>query len=288
MPKLIQPRRKRLPILPIIIVVLIGIILTYRYRATIFHLKSPTNQQVTSQESGLTAVPAPAPAVTLPPAPEVASSGPAAVSASDPAQLAQQFHEFFAHLDSQEYIRAYSLKGGSEAYLTQLVAQVLAQPPVVVGEADDHLTMIKNSAHFYHVLGPKNIALIKEILASEKDGLEPLLATCYAWSRLPATSQGQGLQLNLPLKQLYEYASFFINTLGGQSYLLRRTPDLRMLAQYYSLRIIDQANQESENRHGIAIQRAVRVSLQEIGAADSLADKNQYLATLQEIGSRAK
>lgn len=268
-----------------LVVVLVGGFYLYRHRATIFQFTTPASPPpITADHLGQTAAPLP-PAATA--VPTVPSESPAPAAPPDPALLAQQLREFFTHLDNQEYIRAYGLKGGSQSYLGQLLHQILDQPPVVKGEADDRMTMLKNSAHFYRVLGPKNIALLKEILATEGEGLEPLLATCYSWSQLPVSSQSQEPNLVFPGKKIYEYAGFFVNTLGGQSYLLRRSPKVRVLIQYYSLLIIDRANQELANRHGITIKRAVERARQELGAADFLADQAHYLTTLEELGSRA-
>ncbi len=283
MPKLIEPRRQPLPLLPTILVavaVLAGGFFLYRHRAAIFPPRPPL-----VLESRVKAIPASPPVLVAKPE---AGGETVAPAAPDPAQLARQLREFFARLDSQEYIRAHALKGGSQVYFGQLLAKVLAQPPVVAGEAESSYAILKNSAHIYRVLGGNNIALIKEILAAEKEGLEPFLAACHAWSRLPPASREQGLNLAFPEEKVYEYAAYFLNTLGGQSYLLRRAPNLRMLIQYYSLLVIDQANQEGRNRHGIAIKRAVERCRREIATMDSLANKEQYLTTLDELARRAQ
>lgn len=278
MPKLIEPRPNRLPIVLALLFLLVGYG-AYHYRGVLFPHHPPAVTPPLAQEGEMHPPPAIAPA---PATPEATPPAPLA-----PSQLAQQVRDFFTHLDGQEYIRAHQLKGGSLVYLGQLLAQALAHPPAVAGRATDNLATIKNGAHLYHVLGGQNLALLKEIALHEQETLESFLATFYAWSRLPAADQqGADLPLQLPLKPAYEYACFFLDTIGGQSYLLRRPPTLRLLGQYYALRLVAQAEQESLNRHRIATDHAAGRLRQEISANASLANKEEYLATIEGLGGK--
>jgi hypothetical protein len=55
------------------------------------------------------------------------------------------------------------------------------------------------------------------------------------------------------MKTIYEYATFFLNTLGGRSYMLRRDSKMRMLVNYYALLAVDMANDTGRNIYGIDI-----------------------------------
>ena len=72
------------------------------------------------------------------------------------------------------------------------------------------------------------------------------------------------------LETLYEYAGFFLNTLGGRNYLMRRNAQLRILTSYYCLLILDKANDETLNRYGIDIRPHIKLVLSEIKNAKSL------------------
>ena len=52
---------------------------------------------------------------------------------------------------------------------------------------------------------------------------------------------------------------FFLNTLGGRSYMLRRESKLRMLVSYYAILIVDRANDEKFNRYGIDVPAVYRL-----------------------------
>ena len=58
------------------------------------------------------------------------------------------------------------------------------------------------------------------------------------WSEIETECTDVDLDIKLPLAGLYEYAGYFINTLGGQSYLFRRELYLRVLIRYYCLRLV--------------------------------------------------
>ena len=82
---------------------------------------------------------------------------------------------------------------------------------------------------------------------------------------------------------LYEYAGFFLHSLGGRSYLLRRDPTVRIMATYYSVLILDRANEEGLNRHGIDIRPHIDSVAEEIRNARGLVFRKDYLDTLEEL-----
>jgi hypothetical protein len=79
---------------------------------------------------------------------------------------------------------------------------------------------------------------------------------------------------------LYEYAGYFINTLGGQSYLFRRSLHLRLLIRYYSILIIDRANSVDANRYGIDIRYTLDALIAELQTNGDLENSQDYLENL--------
>ena len=190
---------------------------------------------------------------------------------------------FFEHLGRQKYIRTYTIKGSPLDHLSGIINKLLANPPVVVRETDDLFAILNNMAHFFRVLGPNDIFLIKDVLLHERELIEPTMALFYKWSELEPDCSDKDLPVNLPLEGLYEYAGYFINTLGGQSYLFRRAPYLRLLIRYYSILIIDRANSVDANRYGIDIRYALDGLISEIGANEDLENRQEYLKKLLRL-----
>ena len=85
------------------------------------------------------------------------------------------------------------------------------------------------------------------------------------------------------LETLYEYAGFFLNTLAGRSYLMRRNSRQRLLITYYSILILDKANEETVNRYGIDILPHLDFLASEINSQKDLVHKKHYLAKLGSL-----
>ena len=89
--------------------------------------------------------------------------------------------------------------------------------------------------------------------------------------------------LEAPLAAVYEYAGFFLNTLGGRSYLFRRDPATRLLVNYYAVLILDQANKKQLNNYGLDIKEQIPRVIQEMEANNGLTHKERYLDKLYEL-----
>ena len=209
------------------------------------------------------------------------SPPPAPIADIPPCKLAtNKMEAFFTHLDQQEYIKKYGIKNNSKQRIAKITEKLYANPPVVMRETDDLFSIITNSAHFYRILGKDNLMLLKEILTNETDNLEIVMAGFYQWSEMEPDCTDSQYILHLPLKNLYEYAGFFLNTLGGQSYLFRRESRIRMLVKYYSVLIIDQANEKGLNRHGLDIRQPLRSTIDEMEVSSNLQNREDYLENL--------
>jgi hypothetical protein len=207
----------------------------------------------------------------------------AAASAERACQdLDREINDFFTYLDKQDYIRDAGLEEGSRARFLRMVKALSRNPPLVLGEMKDNYSLIKNIAHFFRVLGKKNVLLIRRTLQRENEVIEPIAALFYDWSG-SADRCGDGIKGQPSLKIQYEYASFFLNTLAGKSYLLRRDSTVRILTTYYSILIIDRANDETLNRYGLDIRPFIQNSMHEIGNQKGLIFTKRYLDTLQQL-----
>jgi len=196
--------------------------------------------------------------------------------------VGQKLHGFFQHLDSRDYIRSFELKEDSQTYFTTLAYRLLDNPPVVSRESDDLYTILRNMAHFFRIIGKDNILLIKSILDRERDKIEDVAAELYFWSSSGICESDQ-FSFNPTLAKMYEYAGFFLNTMGGRSYLFRRDSRSRLLVNYYSILLVDQANEKGLNRHGIDIAQLIPLLAQEIESSNQLIYKENYLDRLYAL-----
>ncbi len=197
-------------------------------------------------------------------------------------QLSEQLLPFFNHLDSEPYIKEFELNQPSLQYFNELTTKLLANPPVVTRESDDLYTILTNMAHFFRVIGPRNILLMKGILDRERDKIEDVAAELYQWTIVGQCSNDT-FQMNAPLDQVYEYAGFFLNTMGGRSYLFRRDSRSRLLVNYYAILIVDLANKKNMNRYGLDIREIIPRLIDEIEATNQLIYKEDYIDWLLEL-----
>ena len=82
---------------------------------------------------------------------------------------------------------------------------------------------------------------------------------------------------------LYHYAGFFLNTIGGRSYLYRRTLALRLLCTYYSLQILQEADKQGKNAYGIDVFPFIAPLATEIALYPDFRLKQSYLKNLEEM-----
>lgn len=203
----------------------------------------------------------------------------------DCAELATELHIFFTQMDKKEYMQTFSLGETSQTYFLKLVNKLFDNPPVVVRESDDLFTILRNMAHFFRVIGRKNILLIKTILDREAEKIEDIARDLYFYTITENCDQGI-FPLKAPVEKMYEYAGFFINTMGGRSYLFRRDSRSRLLINYYSILIINRANKNSMNQYGIAINQSIAQLINEIESTTQLIYRENYLDKLYELAER--
>ena len=197
-------------------------------------------------------------------------------------ELATELHRFFGALDNKPYIKTFELQTSLQTHLINLIDSLLDNPPTVSRETDDLYTLLTNMAHFFRIIGKDNILLLKSILDRERDVIEDIGRALYTWTTSPDCSSDQFL-LKAPLDKSYEYAGFFLNTMGGRSYLFRRDSRSRLLVNYYAILIVDKANTAGINRHGISIPEALPLLINEIETSNQLVYKELYLDRLYQL-----
>ena len=90
--------------------------------------------------------------------------------------------------------------------------------------------------------------------------------------------------LTIPNDNLYDYAGFFLNTIGGRLYLFRRDSVSRMTVSYYAVLIIDKANRQGNSRLGIDLKPSIDSLIEEIeNTGNNLKFKEEYLDTLYDL-----
>lgn len=201
------------------------------------------------------------------------------ICAEDP----EKIEAFYARLDGQDYIKSLKLQRSSREQINKIFQKLAATPPVVTRETDDLLTILKNTAHFFRVIGKDNIILAKSIIEQEKGEYEDILAALYRLSG-QADCLKDRLGLAIPETVYYDYSCFFLTTMGGRLYLFRRDSKSRMLVNYYSILMVDRANQQGTNSHGVDIRPAIGALIEEMeNSGDQLKHREFYLDQLYAL-----
>lgn len=201
--------------------------------------------------------------------------------------LKRQIIDFFLYLDKRDYIILQNLSHGTYDLFKQVVKRLSENLPKITDETTYITYLTHNMAHFYRVLGKKKINLIKKILNNENDIIEAIMPAFYSFYTSNKCCE-KDLQECPPLKFFYEYAGFFLNTIAGRNYLLRRESKIRILAIFYCVLILDKANQEKLNHYGIDIMPYIDLSMNDISNQKNLIYQKQYLTKLKSLKEKYK
>jgi len=197
-------------------------------------------------------------------------------------QIENNIMDFFRYLDKKEYVK--NLKLGTDSYsvFKKILSSLSSKTPIPAGEGIDSKILLKNLYHFFRVLEVKDIYLIKEILAHERDTLEFHLQLFYSWFTLSEKCPDPD-NIRPSFSVLYKYAGFFLNTTGGRAYLSRRPAELRILITYYSALIVYQSDLLGKNNYGIDIQPFIMPLKDEISRYMNLQYQKDYVNRLDEM-----
>ena len=201
----------------------------------------------------------------------------------DPCKLSEdQLSEFFDYLNTRNYIQ--STEEGLNTYdrFKEWIKKLSAQPPTPSGEGLDKDIMFRNVFHFFRVLDPKDIRLIKRIMNNEADTMEMNLEMLYTWLMLgDRCPDDEGIRP--PFDLTYLYAGYLLNTLGGRAYLLRRSSEMRLLGRYYCALIIHEADKKGKNHYGIDISPEIDSLLKDISRYPDFRFQGNYIDQLTKI-----
>jgi hypothetical protein len=189
---------------------------------------------------------------------------------------------FFSYMDDQEYVQSYKFKEGTYHQYQIAIKKLSSKLPIITGEISSLYNIVRNVAHFYRVMGKERVLLIKQLLQNESEVIESVMRTFYLWFTMDDEGQSS-VQGRPSMRNMYEYAGYILNTLGGRSYLLRRDPKVRTLTTYYCVLMLDKANDEELNSKGIDIRPYIGSSLMEIKNQTGFIYQKEYLTKLREL-----
>ena len=192
--------------------------------------------------------------------------------------LEKRVDSFFAYIDKK------TITGGNNSrdVFFKMISDLAEKPPLVVGETRDLITLLRNRAHFFRVLSRERINMVRAILDTEKDILESAMSdihSCY----IEGACNAENPEKMIPLPAMYDYAGFFLETISGKSYLMRRDSVLRSLSLYYSVLVLDQAIENGLNKYGIDIRGHIDLAISDIRHQGGLAQRDHYLDTLENL-----
>ena len=194
-----------------------------------------------------------------------------------------QMNVFYSHLDQQPYMHNLGLNEPSKVYFSKLLQKLADHPPTVIRETDNLYTLLQNTAHFFRILGKKNIIILKKIMATESSSLEQ---TAQAFYKLTAHPEYLKKEYALVLRPqvMSDYAVFFLNTMGGRLYLFRRNSTTRMVVTFYAIMTLDRANIAGNSGYGFDLRPAILALIEEMeNGGRRLQLKEQYLDALYDL-----
>jgi hypothetical protein len=197
----------------------------------------------------------------------------------------RQIMSFFSYLDGREYIAAYNLENRTYSEFLRVLEKLSSNHPVIAGETDSLHILYKNMSYFFRMLSLERIKIIKDILNNESEIIESVAETFYLWFTIDYGIDE--IRKERPsLQVLYNYSGYFLNTLAGKSYLLRREPKVRLLTAYYCVLILDRANDLYLNSNGLDIRPHISSLLTDVSNQMGLMNKAQYIAELERLNAK--
>ncbi len=194
---------------------------------------------------------------------------------------------FFKYIDQKGYLAARGIPGTSYEKFKSIMDRLMQASPVISGESQDMLTLLKNITYLFGLLGKTDTLLVRDIINGESEIMEPTMKLFYQWLNPDIAIQGAE-RITLPFAKQYEYAAYLMQTIGGKAYLFRRDSKTRLLTSFYCILIIDRANQETLNSYGLDIRPLVSSLMTEIQNSKVLIDKQEYIAALNIIRKKSE
>jgi len=203
---------------------------------------------------------------------------------SSTAEIEAEVQEFFAFLDTQDFVQRLDTGTTSYQHFERVIRKLSSNPPIPAGEGMDLKYMYRNIFHFFRLLNRNDLYLIRETISHETDSMEMNLDLFYRWLTVEGSSpESEDPRPSLDVR--YQYAGFFLNTIGGRAYLFRRSLGLRLLISYYCILIIHEADKEGRNTYGIDVLPTLLAVKNEIGNYPGFRYRDAYLRRLNALES---
>jgi hypothetical protein len=197
-------------------------------------------------------------------------------------RIEKDVRDFFAYLNTRNYIRHIEEGNDTFDHFKKIVSRLASKLPIPAGESADSTVLNSNIYHLFRVLDKRDIRLIREVLANESETLEMNVELFYRWLTLgDRCPDSEGFRPSQ--EAVYHYAGFFLNTIGGRSYLFRRPLRLRLLGTYYSLLIVHEADKEGRNLYGIDPFPNIAPLAKEMALYNGFRFQQAYLEKLEEL-----
>ena len=197
-------------------------------------------------------------------------------------ELEQSLRAFCQYLDAGETFRSQKTYRDSWALLMDILATLERKPPTISAEAYRPSIIIENSYFFFRLLRREKMGIVREVLQYEADLAEPLMGILYHWL-MSGRSCDKPPSSASNLDIMYRYAGFFLNTLGGHSYLYRRDSRISLLTIYYSILVVHEANLRGFNEVGLDLRFFLPLIFGEIQSRNDLLYAEDYLQTLTDL-----
>ncbi|MBW1861504.1 MAG: hypothetical protein JRJ02_03920 [Deltaproteobacteria bacterium] len=197
-------------------------------------------------------------------------------------QIENDVLEFFRYLDKKNYVQ--HLESGIDTYdrFKAIIRKLSSGPPIPAGEGIDFRIMYRNIFHCFRMLEKNDLRLLLEIMTNEVDSLEMNLDMFYKWLMMERQCPDrEGIRPSLDIR--YQYAGFFLNTIGGRAYLFRRPLGPRLLISYYCLLIIHEADKRGKNSYGIDIFPVITKVKDEISIYPYFYFQKEYIDQLNRL-----
>ena len=200
------------------------------------------------------------------------------------AKMENDIRDFFKYLDKKNYIQHLNERMDTYAEFKRILKQLSSNLPIPAGEGIDSIVMTKNIFYIFRILSKTDIRLVKEITINESETMELNLEIFNRWLLLGNQCPDPD-EMRPSFDVLYQYAGFFLNTIGGRAYLSRRPMALRMLLSYYSLLIVHEADRKGRNTYGIDLFPYIAPLLTEMAIYPDLKLKKEYIQKLNQMES---
>ncbi len=200
-------------------------------------------------------------------------------------ELQRRLLSFFTYLDEKNYMQTHGFNESAQEFFQKTLSRLTDNKPQITGEMQELPILMKNMAYFYRVLGRKRVEIIRDVITHEADIIESVMTIFNQYYQLDTKCQIKTVHLP-SLETTYNYALFFLNTLAGKNYLLRRDSKMRIITAYYCILIIDRTNEKVLNRYGYDIGPQIAMLLSDINDHKRLVYKEHYLAELKILQSK--